>query len=252
MVLRGASPNPGWKSCAQHRRLHPAADRGAATDPCGGRVAEARHRQGRSARPGHLVGPRWGASVSENDLPPHHHEFAVPHCGCYGRAPTPLRLLSLSENATYLVDDDDPMVLGAPAGYNDGDAIRSELAWMSGCAAKPRSAHHLIETTDGDAVQPVAVAGRVPHVDAVTFIPGCTAEEKTGGRRVRRARDDHRRDARPRRTLGDLRISRGSGGPGDDPEPAGPLGRLAGGTESDRCRRRRDRPCRRRDHPPAV
>lgn len=123
-----------------------------------------------------------GASVSENaGLPPHHHEFARAALRCYGRAPdAPLRLLSLSENATYLVDDDDPMVLRVHRpGYNDVDAIRSELAWMSALRSQtPVRTPHVIETTDGDAVQPVAVAGRVLHVDAVTFIPGCTAEEK--------------------------------------------------------------------------
>ena len=121
-------------------------------------------------------------STSEpTGLPPHHHEFARAALRSYGRDPdTPLGLLSLSENATYLVDDDDPMVLRVHRpGYNDADAIRSELAWMSALRSQtPVRTPQLITATDGGAVQPIDVAGQVLHVDAVTFIPGCTAEEK--------------------------------------------------------------------------
>lgn len=113
-------------------------------------------------------------------LPPHHDEFARAALRSYGRAPdAPLRLLSLSENATYLVDDDDPMVLRVHRpGYHNIGAIRSELAWMSALRSETSViTPHLITTADGDAVRPVTVGNQTLHVDAVTFVPGCTAED---------------------------------------------------------------------------
>ena len=63
-------------------------------------------------------------------LPPTHELFGRAALPAYGRpADTPLRLLSLSENATYLVEDDDPIVLRVHRpGYHSLAAIRSELA----------------------------------------------------------------------------------------------------------------------------
>lgn len=114
-------------------------------------------------------------------LPSHHQEFARAAMPAFGRDPeAPLRLLSLSENATYLVEDDDPMVLRVHrAGYHSLAAIRSELAWMSALRDQttvltPR----LIPAVDGREVVIAAVDGQALHVDAVTFVPGCTAEEK--------------------------------------------------------------------------
>src|SRR5947208_15788669 len=66
-------------------------------------------------------------------LPPDHESYARAALADYGRGRhTPLRLLSLSENATYLVDDDDPMVLRVHRpGYHSLESIRSELTWMA-------------------------------------------------------------------------------------------------------------------------
>jgi Ser/Thr protein kinase RdoA (MazF antagonist) len=114
-------------------------------------------------------------------LPPDHERYARAALPAYGRdRDIPLRLLSLSENATYLSDDGDPMVLRVHRpGYHSLDAIRSELKWMA--ALREQSGvmtPELIPAHDGSDVVAAAVAGNILHVDAVTFIPGCTAEEQ--------------------------------------------------------------------------
>ncbi|MGV0835755.1 phosphotransferase enzyme family protein [Mycolicibacterium thermoresistibile] len=116
-------------------------------------------------------------------LPIDHERYARAVLPDYGRDPdTPLRLLSVSENAIYLVDDPDPMVLRVHRpGYHSLAAIRSELSWMTALRDQttvltPRSIH----TDDGRDVvsaRPDGAAADV-YVDAVTFIPGCTAEEQ--------------------------------------------------------------------------
>ena len=114
-------------------------------------------------------------------MPPNHHAFARAALPGYGRDPaSPLRLLSLSENATYLVDDDDPMVLRVHRpGYNDLDAIRSELRWMAALSAQTAvSTPHLIPAADGAEVLGVRIGAHALHIDAVSFIDGCTAEER--------------------------------------------------------------------------
>ena len=60
-------------------------------------------------------------------LPSNHMTFARASLAAYGRATdSSLRLLSLSENATYFVEDDEPMVLRVHRpGYHSLDAIRS-------------------------------------------------------------------------------------------------------------------------------
>ena len=113
-------------------------------------------------------------------LPPTHGLFARSALPAYGRATeSPLRLLSLSENATYLVDDDDPMVLRVHRpGYHSKGAIRSELAWMKALRTETSvTTPELILARDGADVVTAEVGGDVLHVDAVTFIAGCTAEE---------------------------------------------------------------------------
>ncbi|WP_059016890.1 phosphotransferase [Mycobacterium sp. M26] len=113
-------------------------------------------------------------------LPPTHEFFARAALPAYGRAPdSALRLLSLSENATYLVDDDDPIVLRVHRpGYHSLDAIRSELAWMKALRTDtPVTTPELIFARDGADVVVAEVDGDVLHVDAVTFVPGCTAED---------------------------------------------------------------------------
>ena len=113
-------------------------------------------------------------------LPPTHEFFARAALPSYGRASgAPLRLLSLSENATYLVDDDDPIVLRVHRpGYHSLDEIRSELAWMQALRAEtPVATPELVTARDGTDVVAAEFDGGVLHVDAVTFVAGCTAEE---------------------------------------------------------------------------
>ncbi|MCV7303396.1 phosphotransferase [Mycobacterium barrassiae] len=113
-------------------------------------------------------------------LPADHDVYARAALPSYGRAPdAPLRLLSLSENATYLVDDGDPLVLRVHrADYHSLDAIRSELAWMAALREQTDVVTpQLIPARDGSEVVTV-VRNELPlNVDAVTFITGCTAEE---------------------------------------------------------------------------
>ena len=114
-------------------------------------------------------------------LPPDHERYARAALPAYGRDhDIPLRLLSLSENATYLSDDGDPMVLRVHRpGYHSLDAIRSELKWMAALRAQSGvMTPELIPAHDGSDVVAATVAGNILHVDAVTFIPGCTAEEQ--------------------------------------------------------------------------
>ncbi len=113
-------------------------------------------------------------------LPPTHEFFARAALPAYGRAgDTPLRLLSLSENATYLVEDDDPIVLRVHRpGYHSLEAIRSELAWMKALRRETSVlTPELIAARDGTDVVAAEVDGDVLHVDAVTFVAGCTAED---------------------------------------------------------------------------
>lgn len=115
-------------------------------------------------------------------LPTDHERFARAVLPAYGRAPdVPLRLLSLSENAIYLVDDGDPIVLRLHRpGYNSLTAIRSELSWMTALREQTAVATPaLICARDGSEVVTAAPdgPGSELHVDAVSLIAGCTAEE---------------------------------------------------------------------------
>lgn len=121
-----------------------------------------------------------GHTVGVSGLPADHDLYARAALPSYGRAPdAPLRLLSLSENATYLVDDGDPLVLRVHrADYHCLDAVRSELAWMAALREQTGVVTpQLIPARDGSEVVTV-VRNELPlNVDAVTFISGCTAEE---------------------------------------------------------------------------
>lgn len=114
-------------------------------------------------------------------LPPNHEEFARAALPAYGHpTDTPLRLLSLSENATYLVCADQPWVLRVHRpGYHSLEAIRSELSWMAALRAQTSVVTPtLIPAADGADVVEISVDGVPLHVDAVSYIPGCTAEDK--------------------------------------------------------------------------
>jgi Ser/Thr protein kinase RdoA (MazF antagonist) len=119
--------------------------------------------------------------VGVSGLPPDHESYARVALPSYGRDPdSPLRLLSLSENATYLVDDGRPIVLRVHrAGYHSMQAIRSELAWMAALREQTDVATpQLIAAQDGSEVVTAVRNGYPLNVDAVTFISGCTAEER--------------------------------------------------------------------------
>lgn len=117
-------------------------------------------------------------------LPPNHEAFARAALSAYGRpVDSGLRLLSLSENATYLADaDGDPIVLRVHRpGYHSLEAIRSELAWMSALRTETSVVTpELVAAADGTDVLAAVVDDVMLHVDAVTFVPGCTAEEDPG------------------------------------------------------------------------
>jgi Ser/Thr protein kinase RdoA (MazF antagonist) len=109
-----------------------------------------------------------------------HERYARAALPAYGRdRDSPLRLLSLSENATYLVEDADPLVLRVHRpGYHSLQAIRSELSWMASLRRQTGVVTpELIAARDGSDVVAATVADTILHVDAVTFIAGCTAEE---------------------------------------------------------------------------
>ncbi|MGV9799636.1 phosphotransferase enzyme family protein [Mycobacterium sp. NPDC003449] len=115
-------------------------------------------------------------------LPADHHLFARAALPAYRRAPdAPLRLLSLSENATYLVGDpqDDPIVLRVHRpGYHSRQDIGSELDWMAALRRDtPVRTPELLCSASGEQVVAATVDGRTLHVDAVSYVPGCTAEE---------------------------------------------------------------------------
>lgn len=113
-------------------------------------------------------------------LPADHASFARAALPAYGRdLDAPLRLLSLSENATYQVCDDDPIVLRVHRpGYHSVQAIRSELAWMAALRSDTVvKTPELVHSDTGLDVVTATVDGRELHVDAVSLIPGCTAEE---------------------------------------------------------------------------
>lgn len=138
-------------------------------------------------------------------LPPDHDLYARAALPSYGRHPdAPLRLLSLSENATYLVDDGDPIVLRVHrADYHSLQAIRSELAWMAGLREQTDVVTpQLVPAHDGNEVVTAALNDHPLNVDAVTFVSGCTAEERPEAvgfdqlGRITAAMHDHVRDWR--------------------------------------------------------
>lgn len=114
-------------------------------------------------------------------LPADHESFARAALPAYGYPlDTPLRLLSLSENATYLAEAaDGPFVLRVHRpGYHSLPAIESELAWMAALRQQTSvRTPQLVAARSGEQVVTATVGDRALHVDAVSFVPGCTAEE---------------------------------------------------------------------------
>ena len=106
-------------------------------------------------------------------LPPNHELFARAALPAYGWAEdAELRLLSLSENATYLATGGnpaggDPLVLRVHRpGYHSLAAIHSELAWMKALRSETAVATpELVAAIDGTDVVAADVDGEVLHVD---------------------------------------------------------------------------------------
>jgi Ser/Thr protein kinase RdoA (MazF antagonist) len=129
---------------------------------------------------GLLAVAEWTRLGAMPESPPAHELFARHALPAYGRGEdAPLRLLSLSENATYLVDDGDPIVLRVHRpGYHSRESIVSELRWMTALRNETEViTPELIPARDGTEVVTAKWDRAARHVDAVTFIPGCTAEE---------------------------------------------------------------------------
>ncbi len=115
-------------------------------------------------------------------LPVDHESFARAALPAYGHAAdSELRLLSLSENATYLVGGSEPFVLRVHRpDYHSRQAIESELAWMSALRQHTSvRTPQLVTARSGEQVVAAAVGHRMLHVDAVSYIAGCTAEDAT-------------------------------------------------------------------------
>lgn len=90
---------------------------------------------------------------------------------------TRVRLLTLSENATFLAEDPDrpdPVILRVhrPA-YHGPDEIRSELAWIDALRAdKAVETPEILDMTDGGRIAQFDDAGETRHVVAFAFMAG--------------------------------------------------------------------------------
>lgn len=102
----------------------------------------------------------------------------------WGMAPdAPLRLLTVSENATFLAEDDGggPIILRVHRpGYHTPDEIRSELTWIGalradGVAAVPEP----LRRTDGELLGTLDDGGSPRHVVAFGFVSGKEPEPGT-------------------------------------------------------------------------
>jgi len=141
-------------------------------------------RQRKNSRFGLLWFGFWSTLFDMPGLPADHELFARAALGAYQRDPnTPLRLLSLSENATYLAGepggDTEPLVLRVHRpDYHSVAGITSELAWMAALRRETTvRTPELVAAQGGDQVVAATVGDRTLYVDAVSFVPGCTAEE---------------------------------------------------------------------------
>lgn len=116
-------------------------------------------------------------------MPTTHEAFARAALPSYGRgSEAPLRLLSLSENATWLVDDDRPLVLRVHRpDYHTQEAVESELDWVEAIRRDtPIAVPAPVAASDGRRVVSVAVGGLALLVDAMAFVPGAPADQAPG------------------------------------------------------------------------
>ena len=92
------------------------------------------------------------------------------------------RLINLSENATYLVDDPDTGRTGVlrvhRPGYHTRRAIESELSWLTDLGTStPVPTPAVIPDRDGERVVTVEVAGLARHAVLFELVPGATPDE---------------------------------------------------------------------------
>lgn len=113
--------------------------------------------------------------------PDPYRRFARAAAPAYGFGDATITLLSISENATFLLTEGDRrLVLRIHRdGYHPLPAIRSELAWIDDLrrVAAVRTPA-LVPTTTGESVTAVTSCGATRFVSAFEFIDGVIAEER--------------------------------------------------------------------------
>lgn len=111
-------------------------------------------------------------------------ELAVEH---YGFSPRRrLRMINLSENATFLVED--PVTSRSAilrvhrVDYHSRDAIESELDWLAALRAESDvSTSEVVPTANGERVVTVEVGGRERHAVLFQVVPGLEPDDASIG-----------------------------------------------------------------------
>ncbi|WP_244332701.1 phosphotransferase enzyme family protein [Gordonia polyisoprenivorans] len=108
--------------------------------------------------------------------------FAVAAAPRYGFDRADVRLLSISENGTFLLDQDGRklvMRVHRP-GYHSREAIESELAWMAALAeSTPISTPGVVAGLDGSLLTPIQLGAERRFVSAFEFVEGVNGEAPT-------------------------------------------------------------------------
>jgi Ser/Thr protein kinase RdoA (MazF antagonist) len=110
-----------------------------------------------------------------------HAAYALRSLEAYDVPPTArVRMISLSENATFLVEDDRPLAVLRVyrEGYQSDDAIRSELAWID--ALRDSDAVRtpaVLRTRDGRAMQSIIVDGVTRFCAMFEYVVGSAPAE---------------------------------------------------------------------------
>lgn len=121
--------------------------------------------------------------MSESLFSPVDDEVAEVALGRYGLSDErSLRMINLSENATYLVDDPgtgrDGILRVHRVDYHDRKSIESELDWLTALREEAEvSTPRLIPSTDGDRVVTVEADGRPRHAVLFEVVPGIEPDE---------------------------------------------------------------------------
>lgn len=106
--------------------------------------------------------------------------LAVDHYGLSDQRT--LRMINLSENATYLIADPgtgrDGILRVHRVDYHDRAAIESELDWLTAVGTDAGvSTPRVIRTTEGDRVVSVEVEGKTRHAVLFEVVPGIEPDE---------------------------------------------------------------------------